>query len=67
MKRSKDWLILNAVVAWLHNYPNNTDTEDYKELKNELTNAAKDLKGGSTTKTQRKKKTPSDSSSKEEN
>ena len=67
MKKSKDWLILNAVVAWLHHYPNHTNTQDYKELKDELTNAAKDLKGGSTTKTQRKKKTPSDSSSKEKN
>ena len=33
--QSKDWLILNAVLAYLHHYPNNTHTEDYKKLKDE--------------------------------
>ena len=55
--KSKDWLILNAVLAYLHHYPNNTHTEDYKKLKDELINPAEVRKRGRPAKRQRKKET----------
>ena len=63
--KSKDWLILNAVLAYLYHYPNNTHTEDYKELKDELTNTPTVRKRGRPAKRQRKKETASPASSKE--
>ena len=65
-KKSKDWLILNAVLAYLHHYPNNTHTEDYKKLKDELINPAEVRKRGRPAKRQRKKETSSTASSKKE-
>tara|TARA_Y100001963_G_C6583928_1_gene354792 strand:+ start:357 stop:566 length:210 start_codon:yes stop_codon:yes gene_type:complete len=64
-KRSKDWLILNAVLAYLHHYPNNTHTEDYKKLKDELINTPTVRKRGRPAKRQRPKETTSDTTSKE--
>ncbi len=65
-KKSKDWLILNAVLAYLHHYPNNTHTEDYKKLKDELINPAEVRKRGRPAKRQRKKETSSTATSKKE-
>ena len=65
-KKSKDWLILNAVLAYLHHYPNNTHTEDYKKLKDELINPPEVRKRGRPAKRQRKKETSSDATSTEE-
>ena len=64
--KSKDWLILNAVLAYLHHYPNHTHTEDYKKLKDELINPPEVRKRGRPAKRQRKKETSSPASSKEE-
>ena len=66
MKKTKDWLILNAVVAWLHNYPNNQLTAQYEELKDELINPPKVQGRGRPAKRQRKKETTSNTTSKEE-
>ena len=65
-QKSKDWLILNAVLAYLHHYPNNTHTEDYKKLKDELINPTEVRKRGRPAKRQRKKETSSTASSKKE-
>ena len=65
-KKSKDWLILNAVLAYLHHYPNNTHTEDYKKLKDELINPTEVRKRGRPAKRQRKKETSSPATSKKE-
>ena len=64
--KSKDWLILNAVIAYLHHYPNHTHTEDYKKLKDELINKTPVQKRGRPAKRQRKKETTGDTPSKEE-
>ena len=64
--KSKDWLILNAVLAYLHHYPNHTHTEDYKKLKDELINPPEVRKRGCPAKRQRKKETSSPATSKEE-
>ena len=61
--KSKDWLILNAVLAYLHHYPNNTHTEDYKKLKDELINTPIVRKRGRPAKRQRKKEAASVASS----
>ena len=53
--KSKDWLILNAVLAYLHHYPNNTHTQEYKDLKDELTKSSPVQKRGRPAKRQRKK------------
>ena len=66
MKKTKDWLILNAVVAWLHNYPNNQLTTQYEQLKDELINPPKVQGRGRPAKRQRKKETTSNTTSKEE-
>ena len=63
--KSKDWLILNAVLAYLHHYPNNTHTEDYKKLKDELINPSTVRKRGRPAKRQRKKEASSPATSKE--
>ena len=42
MKQTKEWLILNAVKAWLHNYDDGTQDEltpQYDKLHKELYNA----------------------------
>ena len=65
-EKSKDWLILNAVLAYLHHYPNNTHTEDYKKLKDELINTPSVRKRGRKAQRQRKKETSSPATSKEE-
>ena len=54
--KSKDWLILNAVLAYLHHYPNNTHTEDYKKLKDELINPSTVRKRGRRRKDKGRKK-----------
>ena len=64
-RKSKDWLILNAVIAYLHHYPNNTHTEDYKKLKDELINPPTVRKRGRKATRQRKKETTSDTTGKE--
>ena len=64
--KSKDWLILNAVIAYIHHYPNNTHTQEYKDLKDELINKTPVQKRGRPAKRQRKKETTSDTPSKEE-
>ena len=64
--KSKDWLILNAVIAYLHHYPNHTHTQEYKDLKDELINKTPVQKRGRPAKRQRKKETTSNTTSKEE-
>ena len=66
-QKSRDWLILNAVIAYLHHYPRHTHTEDYKKLKDELINKTPVQKRGRPAKRQRKKETTSDTPSKEAN
>jgi len=41
MTRSREWLLLNAVEAWLHHYrtPNTPTVEQYKQLQSELHDA----------------------------
>lgn len=41
MTRSREWLLLNAVEAWLHHYstPNTPTVEQYKQLQAELHDA----------------------------
>ena len=56
-KRSKDWLIQNAILAYLHHYPDNTWTQQYKDLLNELTKPTEVRKRGRPAKRQRKKET----------
>ena len=63
--KSKDWLILNAVLAYLHHYPNNTHTEDYKKLKDELINPSTVRKRGRKATRQRKKEAASPATSTE--
>ena len=65
--KSKDWLILNAVIAYLHHYPNHTHTQEYKDLKDELINTPTVRKRGRKATRQRKKETTSNTPSKEEN
>ena len=72
--KSKDWLIMNAVKSWLHNYDDGLEselTEQYRELNKELYNAfiTKDTpvqKRGRPAKRQRTKKASSTEASKEE-
>jgi len=71
--KSKDWLIMNAVKSWLHNYDDGLEselTEQYRELNKELYNAfiTKDTpvqKRGRPAKRQRTKTSASSTSSKE--
>ena len=73
--KSKEWLLYNAVLAWLHHYElddNASDLADqYKqlaeELKNEQSNNSQTRKRGRPAKRQRTKKAPSNPSSTEEN
>ena len=67
MPKTREWLILNAVKAWLHNYDDGTQDEltpQYDKLHKELYNAyiTKDTpvqKRGRPAKRQRKKTTTS--------
>ena len=61
--KSRDWLILNAVIAYLHHYPNHTHTQDYKDLKDELINKTPVQKRGRPAKRQRKAEASSETSS----
>ena len=56
-KRSKDWLIQNAILAYLHHFPDNTWTQQYKDLLDELTKPTEVRKRGRPAKRQRKKET----------
>ena len=56
-KHGKDWLIQNAILAYLHHYPNNTWTQQYKDLLDELTKPTEVRKRGRPAKRQRQKKT----------
>ena len=55
-KKSKDWLILNAILAYLHNYPSNTWTQQYQELRDELTKPTEVRKRGRPAKDKGRKK-----------
>ena len=57
VKHSKDWLIQNAILAYLHHYPDNTWTQRYKDLLDELTKPTEVRKRGRPAKRQRKKET----------
>ena len=72
MTKSKEWLILNAVKAWLYNYENKEEelTPQYNELHKELYNAfitknSPVQKRGRPAKRQRTKKAASDTASTE--
>ena len=72
--KSKEWLIMNAVKAWLHNYDDGTEDEltpQYRELNKELynafiTNETPVQKRGRPAKRSRTKKASSTEASKEE-
>ena len=64
--KTKDWLILNAVIAYIHHYPNHTHTQEYKDLKDELINNSPNKKRGRPAKRQRKKKASSTEASEKE-
>ena len=73
MLKSKEWLVLNAVKAWLVNYEDKEEelTPQYKQLHQELYNAfvTEDTpvqKRGRPAKRQRTKKASSTEASKEE-
>ena len=74
MNRTKEWLIMNAVKAWLHNYDDGTQddlTPQYQELNKELysafiTNETPVQKRGRPAKRQRKKTTTSNTTSEKE-
>ena len=74
MKQTKEWLILNAVKAWLHNYDDGTQDEltpQYDKLHKELynayiTNDPPVQKRGRPAKRQRTKKASSTEASTEE-
>ena len=73
MKKTKEWLILNAVKAWLYNYDDGTQddlTPQYDKLHKELynayiTNDTPVQKRGRPAKRQRTKKASSSTSSEE--
>ena len=72
MLKTKEWLIINAVAAWLHNYAEVEAGEMtaqyrelYKELEDEQSNDTKTRKRGRPAKRQRQKETPSNPSSTE--
>ena len=73
MLKSKEWLVLNAVKAWLYNYEDKEEelTPQYQQLHKELYNAfiTEDTpvqKRGRPAKRQRKKTTSSSTSIQEE-
>ena len=64
MKRTKQFLYLNAVLAHLHHYPNSQYADDYRELKDELTTANEVQRRSRKAAEQRKKETTSTQTSK---
>ena len=73
MQKTKEWLILNAVKAWLYNYEDKEEelTPQYQQLHKELynafiTNENPVQKRGRPAKRQRTKKASSTEASKEE-
>ncbi len=73
MQKTKEWLILNAVKAWLYNYEDKEEelTPQYQQLHKELynafiTNETPVQKRGRPAKRQRTKKASSTEASKEE-
>ena len=73
MQKTKEWLILNAVKAWLYNYEDKEEelTPQYQQLHQELynafiTNETPVQKRGRPAKRQRTKKASSTEASKEE-
>ena len=73
MEKTKEWLILNAVKAWLYQYQDKEDelTPQYDKLHKELynafiTNETPVQKRGRPAKRQRKKTTSSTEAGKEE-
>ncbi len=74
MKKTRPWLIKNAVMAWLVNYAEKEAgeltadyQEFYKELEDEQPTTTETRKRGRPAKRARTKKTTSDPSSTEEN
>ena len=71
--KSKDWLMYNAVLAWIHNYAklDGTLAEQYvslrKELEDEQSKNTETRKRGRSAKRQRTSKASSNSSSTEKN
>ena len=67
MQKTKEWLVLNAVYAWLHHYGNQADSvvmkhqyeELQKELENEQSKNTSSKKRGRPAKRQRTQKTAS--------
>ena len=74
MQKTKEWLVLNAVYAWLHHYGDQADSvvmkHQYEELKKELENEQSKnttvQKRGRPAKRQRTQKTTSTAVSKTE-
>ena len=68
MQKTREWLVLNAVYAWLHHYGDQADAEQYEELKKELENEQSknttSKKRGRPAKRQRTQKTASTAVSK---
>jgi hypothetical protein len=72
MQKTKQWLVLNAVYAWLHHYGDQVDSvvmkHQYEELKKELENEQSknttSKKRGRPAKRQRTQKTASTAVSK---
>ena len=70
--KSKDWLMYNAVLAWIHNYAklDGTLAEQYvslrKELEDEQSKNTETRKRGRSAKRQRTQKTASVKTSEEE-
>ena len=72
MTKSREWLTINAVMAWLHNYAEVEAgeltaqyQELYKELEDEQSNDTKTRKRGRAAKRQRTQKATSNPSSTE--
>ena len=74
MQKTKQWLVLNAVYAWLHHYGDQADSvvmkhqyeELQKELENEQSKNTSSKKRGRPAKRQRTQKTTSTAVSKTE-
>ena len=72
MQKTKQWLVLNAVYAWLHHYGDQADSvvmkhqyeELQKELENEQSKNTSSKKRGRPAKRQRTQKTASTTVSK---
>ena len=68
MPKTREWLILNAVYAWLHHYSDQANADEYRKLKEELENEQSknttSKKRGRPAKRQRTQKTASTTVSK---